>query len=169
MRVILSGKSQGVATIKISNIVFTLNDGKGTLIQVPDVEKTINVTSDMSPSIYVSSDVTPPSLTAEVVNDKDLFNGQSVLIFKATDKESGVDHVELKEGNDPWVTVESPYLLHSQSKRLLLTLRAFDSNNNMVELSITPPASTTSPYIWIVILILVIIFYVFYKKIFKSK
>jgi hypothetical protein len=166
VRLVFVGKSAGPATIAISDVSITNNDGQGTLESLPDSMKTFSVSTNVAPSTYTVADTIPPTLTAQIVSEKDLFNGQYTLLFSASDKESGVDHVELKEGDSPWTTIESPYLLHNQKRSDILLLRAYDVAGNMTTISIAPIKPVVVPTVMIVIGILcvLILIYAIYKK-----
>ena len=171
VRLVFEGKSSGTATITTQNVSITDNDGKGTLENLPPVTQTLTVSNNVAPSIYTTADTVPPMLTASVVIDKNLFDGKYTLIFNATDKESGVDHIELKEGDGPWTTIQSPYLLHEQEKRGILILRAYDVAGNVTTLTIAPPPGplAQTQILIVLVLIILIILYVIYKKISNRK
>ena len=175
MRLVFAGKHAGVASIAASQLSVTSNDGTGTLEQVADVTKNISITNNITPSLYTIADTTPPTLTASIVSDQNLFDGRYTLIFSASDKESGIDHVEAKEENSDWVSVESPYVLHNQLKKGILLVRAYDIAGNVATVSLTVPNSsptlsfTNTLLAIFLVLVVLCILYVIYKKIKKHK
>jgi len=170
VRLVFEGKAAGSATIDSSQFSVTDNDGHGTLETIPDTALPITVTSTVAPSLYVTPDTTAPILSASVVSDADLYDGKYTLIFTATDKQSGVDHVELQEGDGPWITIQSPYLLQDQSRHSILSLRAYDVAGNVSTITIAPiPSASSTIIIVILVLIALLILYVIYKKIRHKK
>jgi hypothetical protein len=165
-RLVFAGKAQGDASISTSHVSVTDNDGQGTLENLADAAAPFIISTDVSPSVYKSADTVPPTLTASVVQEKELFDGQYVLLFTASDKESGIDHVQLKEGDGAWTTIQSPYLLHDQSRKGILLVRAYDVAGNGANVSIAPlaPSQTSTIAIILLALIALIILYGIHKK-----
>jgi len=167
-RLVFVGKMPGNATIATSNVIVSDNDGNGTLEHVADNTTSVVVSNDIAPSIYSTPDIVPPTITASIVQDADLFDGKYTLLFTAIDKESGIDHVELKEGNDQWKTIQSPYMLRDQSRDSILSLRAYDVAGNIATITIAPKSSAPSPTAIIILIIAALaILYVMYKKIIR--
>ncbi len=167
-RLVFVGKMPGNATIATSNVIVSDNDGNGTLEHVADNTTSVVVSNDIAPSIYSTPDIVPPTITASIVQDADLFDGKYALLFTAIDKESGIDHVELKEGNDQWKTIQSPYMLRDQSRDSILSLRAYDVAGNIATITIAPKSSAPSPTAIIILIIAALaILYVMYKKIIR--
>ncbi len=167
VRLVFEGIAPGTATISTSHIVVTDNDGKGTEETVPDTTATFTVTTVVAPSKYNTPDTVPPAISASVVQENNLYDGKYALLFTATDKESGIDHVELQEGNDPWQTIQSPYLLRDQSRKGILSLRAYDVAGNVTSIQIVPPGlpgTTEAIIISIVCLLVGILAYLIYEK-----
>ncbi|MEO5646657.1 MAG: hypothetical protein ABIO57_00285 [Candidatus Paceibacterota bacterium] len=166
VRLVFSGKAPGIAKISTTNISITDNDGIGTIEKMTDTNNTVTVSDTAAPSLYINNDIISPTLSATVINDHNLYDGKSVLIFNATDKESGVDHVTLQEGDGELSTIESPYVLHDQSRKSILLLHAYDMSGNVATITIAPLVPHTSATAMVIVLfITLIIFYVIYKKI----
>jgi hypothetical protein len=166
VRLVFEAKAAGPAIITASQFSVTANDGQGTLTAIPDTTTNLTVTEAIAPSTYTVTDVIPPLLSASVVTDKNLYDGKYTLIYTAIDKQSGIDHVDLQEGNGPWTRIDSPYELQDQTRKGILSLRAYDVAGNVTVISL--PASP-SPHpsrvpIIILALIVIIILYVIYKK-----
>jgi hypothetical protein len=167
IRLVFAPIAPGIATITTSNVTAADNDGQGTLEKVTDATATIPISTVIAPSIYKTADTTPPEISASVVEDSNLYAGKYVLIFTAIDKESGIDHVELQEGNGPWTTIESPYVLHDQSRNSILSLRAYDVAGNVTTIQIVPPGLSHSTQVFLLILLILLvgsILYVIYEK-----
>lgn len=165
MRLVFAGAQPGNALITSSKVSVTMNDGDGTLQQLSDATATVMVSDAVAPSVYTEADSIPPTVTASVVSEKDLFDGKYALIYNAIDKQSGIDHVELREGRGAWKVIQSPYELQDQSRRGILSVRAYDVAGNMA--TVTLPAATSPVSVGAIIflvLVTLIIFYVIHKK-----
>lgn len=114
-----------------STVVY-LNDGKGTKAKLALTGAKINISKEKSKGNIISIiDITPPeTLEAKISNSKDIFDGQWFLAFAANDNGSGMDYIEVKEGDSPWVRAESPYLLINQKLDQNILIKAVDKNGN---------------------------------------
>lgn len=165
VRLVFAGKAKGTAVVRTMDSTVTANNGSGTLQTVTDAAVSAVVTDVVSPSTYTMADGIAPTITASVVQEKDLFDGSYTLLFTATDKQSGIEYVELREGNGEWTRIESPYLLQDQSRKGILSLRAYDAAGNVANITIDPLRSSSSTAaVLVLILIAIIILYVIYKK-----
>ena len=91
------------------------------------------------------------------------------LIFSTTDKQTGIDCYEIKEGEKDWKKEKSPYLLEDQTLRSIIKVRAVDKAGNERIIWIKPlkEAKEPLPY-WLIILISIgIISWLIYKIIRK--
>ncbi len=171
VRLVFAGKAPGSATITTSYVQATDNDGQGTLETVSDASAMLTVSSTVLPSTYATPDTIPPTIEASVIRDPNLFDDRYTLIFTATDKQSGINHVALQEGDGPWTTINSPYLLQDQTRQSILTVRAYDNAGNMSTITIVPSPVKSSAMIIIstIFIILILIFiataYVIFRKI----
>ncbi len=165
VRLVFEAVQPGNAVVTTSNVSVTENDGNGTLEPVTDTTVSFPVTTAIAPSIYNTADTVPPTLSASIVSSKDLFDGKYTVVFTATDKQSGIDHVELKEGNGAWKTIQSPYVLQDQTRKGILSLRAYDVAGNVTTITL-PSTGTTQSAAAIIFLLLaaLIILYVIHKK-----
>ncbi len=110
-----------------------LNDGKGTEDGLSYTGAVINISSEIfsGTSNVSGSDVTiPETLEAQISRSKDVFDGKYFLVFAAEDNESGIDYVEIKEGDESWVRAESPYLLKNQKLDKDVLVKAVDKSGN---------------------------------------
>jgi hypothetical protein len=166
VRLVFQAKATGPAIITASQFSVTANDGQGTLTAIPDTTTNLMVTEAVSPTTYTVADTIPPLLSASVVTDKNLYDGRYTLVYTAIDKQSGIDHVELQEGNGAWVTIDNPYLLQDQTRKGILSLRAYDVAGNVTTISLPAAPSPHSSRVPLIIfaLIILIILYVIYKK-----
>jgi hypothetical protein len=96
-------------------------------------------------------------------------NEYSYIVFSTTDKQSGVDHYEVRE-MDPnqfgflswvgkpsyWVPAESPYVLRDQRLHSTVQVKAVDKKGNERVIEYTPPMSPLVRYTTPSMLILVV-------------
>ncbi|HXK40900.1 MAG TPA: hypothetical protein VJ046_02260 [Candidatus Paceibacterota bacterium] len=66
-------------------------------------------------------------------SDPRVFDGQHFISFFSTDKDSGLDHYEVKEGKGDYKIAQSPYLLDDQGLRTVIRVRAYDGAGNYRE------------------------------------
>lgn len=168
LRLVFEGRAPGVGHITTHGMHITANDGNGTLYSIPDTEVAIPVSGETNSSVYALQDTHRPTLVASVVTDKKLYDGRATLIFTASDKESGVDRVEVQEGNHASVVATSPYLLEDQSRTSVITVRAYDISGNVTTVTINPVyTAETIGYIllsFIALIVLSIAIYVLRRK-----
>lgn len=166
MRLVFSGKEQGNAMVFANKVSVSANDGSGSISSAAGTRASFAVSEAVAPSMYSSGDSNPPIVSASVVQEPDLFEGKYTLVFNATDKESGIDRVELREGLGAWKTIHSPHLLQDQSRKSILSIRAYDASGNVASITIgaMAPASATAVLIIVTLLAAISILYVIYKK-----
>jgi len=101
--------------------------------------------------------IPPEPFEIEIHQDSLIFEGKYFIIFSTTDKQTGIDYYEIREGKRDWKKVSSPYLLEDQSLKSKILVRAVDKAKNERIAEYAPPISKKPflyPY-WIFILILI--------------
>ncbi len=88
------------------------------------------VAPEMGKIVSIIDTVPPETVEAELSRSKDFFDGQWFLAFSASDSGSGMDYVEIKEGDGEWTRAESPYLLINQNIAQDIFIKAVDKNGN---------------------------------------
>ena len=73
----------------------------------------------------------PESLEIYESNENAIFNGQYFVVFSATDKVSGIDRYDIREGSKLYQNSASPYLLKDQSREKQITVYAYDNAGNV--------------------------------------
>lgn len=77
------------------------------------------------------SDTIPPEpFRIEIATDPQIFSGDYFAVFSTTDKQSGMERYEVKEGGGEWMRAESPYVLKNQSSNKEIMVRAIDKAGN---------------------------------------
>lgn len=170
VRLIFEGKFAGTETFSSAPFSITLNDGKGTTLATQETSASVNVQNIQNPFTFKSQTDVAPKLEAYVTHDPNLFDNKYTLIFQATDSETGIKDVMIKEGNRDWKEITSPYLLQDQSRHSLILLQAVNFSNVSVMFVINPlPYNLFSAgNIALLIIFIVLIFFII-KKIYDAK
>ncbi len=96
----------------------------------------------------LKEDVIPPeSFEIEIGQDPSLFEGKYFLIFSTTDKQTGIDYYEVKEGGKEWTRAESPYLLKDQKLKTIIKLSAVEKAGNE-RIVLTGPSRPPKKITW---------------------
>ena len=171
IRLVFEAKTK--SEIHFSSSVFSLSkhDGLGTEIQAPSVDCKIIISDVFNHYNYENSVASDPELEAYIINDININNNKYTLIFKATDKETGIKSVKIKEGQNDWKEIESPYTLLDQSRHSDITLQAMNFSGSGIIVNING-----EPYdreflvvsLFLIILILVLLFLII-KRIYNKK
>jgi len=111
----------------------------------------------------------PEKFKSEIGQDPSVFGGKYFLSFSTTDKLSGIDHYEVKEGNKDFKEVKSPYVLEDQNLRGKIIVKAIDKAGNEQISEIKPQIKPFPYYILILGLIILVIFWFIFRKIRKNQ
>ncbi len=168
--VLFETKQTGTAQIKTSNDRVLLNDGEGSTAVLRHAPMTITIKEGVeTPPFLLPTDTTPPeSFTPVVSKDPTIFEGQWFVSFLAQDKQSGMDHYELKEQlpwwsfgrlfeQETWVSVASPARVSDQRLRHDILVRAVDRAGNMREATVPaqyPPAWYENYVLWGILIVI---------------
>ncbi|MFH0852115.1 MAG: cohesin domain-containing protein [bacterium] len=114
-----------------------LNDGLGTPASVAQNPAfiTISAAKPGQPSDQwqqeIKNDQTPPEqFQIQLGRDPALFDGEYFIAFSTTDKQTGVDYYEVKEGENAWQRAQSPYQLKDQRLKSIIKAKAVDKAGN---------------------------------------
>ena len=168
----------------IDNSQVLLNDGKGTSAKLTTkgasytilIERLEEVPKDEWQEELEQDKILPELFVIEVHQDQTIFDGKYFLIFSTTDKQTGLDYFEIKEGEGDWKKGESPYLLEDQDLQSVIKVKAIDKagNERIVEINSSGDLVLKEKKIllWhiliLIILALIVIFWIF-KKLQKKK
>ena len=75
----------------------------------------------------------PEKFEILIGEDPRVFDGKKFISFFSTDKDSGIDRYEIKEGKGDYKIAQSPYLLSDQGLRSVIRVRAYDGATNYKE------------------------------------
>lgn len=113
----------------------------------------------------------PESFTPIVASDPSIYDGKYFLVFSTVDKNSGIDHYEVREGIwGEYAVASSPYLIMDQTLSKNLYIVAIDKagNKRLGEIRAPHPDYRFQKIFFIVIIVLVCI-YLIKRKIYSSK
>jgi hypothetical protein len=147
-----------------SNSRVYLNDGLGTPAKLnfePAIINIIAPTNNQPISQWeeqLSQDnIIPEQFSIDLQRDKNVFNNKWFITFSTIDKQTGIDHYEVKDGQDPWQKTESPYLLKNQTLTHLIQVKAVDKARNERIGLLRPNKNLLVIYLIVTIVILLII------------
>ncbi len=151
----------GVGYIRSGNIALYLNDGTGKSITGSGLSFPFTVTNEVFDSPYLYNDTTSPQPFTITLQKSDLlFDGEYFIVFSAIDKDSGIDHYEIREGSSSWVKGDSPYRLKDQSLSVDVRVKAVDKggNDTIALLPATNPKEFSAATFIPILIILFLIF-----------
>lgn len=107
----------------------------------------------------------PETMVVEIVGKDIGFGVGQSLVFYSSDVMSGIDYYELKEIEDDWIIINSPYVYNSQFFSREVSLRAVDRAGNYINKIVIIPGIFT---VWwqqalIVLLLLMVVIYFIYR------
>lgn len=108
--------------------------------------------------------IMPESFEIKLAQDDSLFEGKHFIIFFTTDKQTGIDYYEVKEGDNDWKRVKSPYLLKDQSLTSAIRVRAVDKAGNTRISELEAAREKFAYWYWIVVLAALFIIWLLYKQ-----
>jgi len=115
-------------------------------------------------------DKTPPEpFELAIAQDPTVFDGKYFLSFYTTDKMSGIDYFEIKEGKEDFKKITSPYVLGNQTLEGKIIVKAVDKAGNERVAEFVPPKKPTPylkliPYIILFIVIAIIIIWMIINR-----
>jgi len=141
-----------------------LNDGLGTPAKLITKEaiftilpEKLEVPRDEWRGELEKDKIPPEPFIIEINQDPAIFEGKYFIIFSTTDKQTGIDHYEVKEGEKDWKMGESPYLLEDQNLQSIIKVKAVDkAENERIAEYLPPSAKKLKPFsYWTIFTILV--------------
>lgn len=146
-KIIFRAIKEGKAKIRFADdSIVLLNDGLGTPTKLTTKGASFIILAEKTGiveepwQIELKKDTIPPEpFKIEVRQESLIFEGKYVLIFSTTDKQTGLDYYEVKEGTGDWKKSESPYLLEDQNLRGVIKVKAVDKAGNERIAEYQPP------------------------------
>lgn len=165
--------NESTGAIAVNATVFR-NDGTGAAVVVPVTRTNISINAALaaaSQAKTLADRDNPEAFVPLIGKDENLFEGKAFVAFSTQDKGSGIDHYEVKEGVfGKYITAESPYVLHHQSLKKIIYIKAVDRSGNREVVSIRGNNMHSVYLFWIIIGILfaVIVTGILYKKVWRK-
>jgi hypothetical protein len=164
---------EGEGKIEFSDMHLFKNDGLGTEISVQNNPLVLSFSQHGSGlNVPINSNIPPEAFIPIIVHNSDIYNGQTVVIFSTTDKENGIDHYEVKQGdNGKWITAASPFLLPNQWFSGTVFVKAFDLAGNYTIATVEMKQKISIWFIFSLLIIVVIVFFILFVllKYYKNK
>ncbi len=154
-------RQAGVKFLNTSQVL--LNDGKGTKAKLTTQGANFEILSKLEPikdewkEEIKKDNILPESFKIEISQDSSIFDEKYFITFSTTDKQTGIDYYEVKEGKGDWEITGSPYVLENQELTDDIWVKAVDkAGNERIEI-IKAPYKPAWKYVLYLILILVVI------------
>jgi len=174
----LNISDKNTATINfLTDSQVLLNDGFGTPANLVGQNAVFNILSGAAKTPKTEwqeelnkDNISPESFKINILRDPSIFNNKYFIVFSTTDKQTGVDFYEVKEGKKEWKrATTSPYLLEDQSLSSIIKVKARDRAGN--ERIIERQPLRKPMFYWLIVLVLMlgVITRWFLKKRLKSK
>jgi hypothetical protein len=145
----LTAENPGEVFIVPVSLTGYLNDGKGTPTAVNGNQLKLIITKANRPlrdewQQVITADTEPPlPFSIAIGQDSSIFDGKKFISFMTTDRQSGIDHYEVKEGDRGPVRSGTSYVLQNQDQLEPITVFAFDKAGNMQTATYTASQNTT--------------------------
>lgn len=169
-KIIIQAKEIGESLIFFStDSQILLNDGLATPAELAFKEAIFAISSKESGELknewqeeLMMDKIPPEPFEAEIVKDPEIFEGKYFIVFHTTDKQTGVDYYEIKEGDRASKKINSPYLLEDQSLKSIIEIKAVDKAGHERIIKILPQIAPTeqesSPvFIFLILLLATVI------------
>lgn len=134
---IVGESKENSARIEFANTSqVVLSDGKGTFSELSfgvadlKISSQPGATNNTLKELLEKDNIPPEPFSIEIQQDSLVFDGKYFLVFLTTDKQTGVDYFEVKEGQGSWEKASSPYLLKNQEIDSHIIVRAVDKAGN---------------------------------------
>jgi hypothetical protein len=179
-----SGKEVEINFLPESKVF--LHDGLGTEAELYIQGIKFSISDRVQPSEnewekkLEEDDLLPEPFIVELQKSPSIFNGKYFIIFWTTDKQTGLDHFKVKEGEKQFKIVNSPYLLEDQTLTSKILVKAVDKAGNERIVEYIPSEHGYSPekrpeiiplswqgiiLILVALIIIIVIIRLFIKKI----
>jgi len=137
-KIAFKARVQGVGQVNfLNNSKALLNDGKGTEAKLSTkngsfsvLAKKLEAPEDQWQKELGEDKTAPLPFKIEISRNPAIFEGKYFIIFSTTDKETGVDYYEVKEGKGNWEKAISPYVLKNQNLTSDIWVKAVDKAGN---------------------------------------
>jgi len=179
LKIFFKTKREGMANLRFSEeSQVLLNDGLGTpakltikgavftiLPGIPEIPK-----KEWQEELE-KDNIPPEPFEIEIHRTPEIFEGKYFITFFTSDKQTGLDYFEVKEGKRNWEKAESPYLLEDQDLKSIIKVKAVDKAGNERLAEYIPPKKITwkdwLPWLILILIVASIIYWLW--KIYTKK
>jgi hypothetical protein len=170
-RLVFRATTAGNAKISFVSTEILKNDGKGTPLvhDQKDAEITINSVSekDLKNKIEVTDKIPPEPFDITFAESSIFSKTPSMIIFQASDTDSGIKQYEIKTNTLGWQTAESPFPISKGIFPKNITIRASDFFGNYRDAEISIPGLVPLKYLLVFLTFLLLGIFAF--KLLKYK
>ena len=146
------------------NSYVLLHDGLGTKAPLITQGAIINILSGIPEfpkqewqELLKGDTVAPEPFIIILEQDPVIFEGKYFITFSTTDKQTGIAHYEIQEGEKEWKRTNSPYLLEDQGLNDTIRVKAIDKAGNKYVAEYVPTIGKIKPlFYWIITLIILV-------------
>jgi hypothetical protein len=161
-------KKSGLDKITLEGIRVLKNDGLGTKASARAEDFGLSVSAKtriIEEPIEIRDSNPPEKFRPEIAQNQDIFDGRYFLVFATQDKQSGLNHYEVKEGFfGRFVLAESPYLLEDQRIGKIIYVKAVDKEGNQKIESLYPPKWYKENSIIVIIVVVFLAILLLFKR-----
>lgn len=159
VRLVVRGETAGSGIIAVTHADAYANDGEGSSLRVVSAPFAVKIDQTVMPIVLAAQDRVPPEIIdAQIVRDRQFFEGKPAAIFDVRDTGSGIVRTEIREGVLPWRPASSPERLTTTLGLFMVHVRAFDAAGNVTIVDVpVPRAMRTRSIIECGVAILVIV------------
>ena len=168
-------KKAGTAKIEFTDEHLYKNDSFGTEVPLQNNPLTLSFSEKGSGLSVFTYDTNPPEDFIPIISqDPNVYDGRFTVVFSTNDKETGIDHYEVKQGEDgEWVRAESPFPLVDQEFSGTVFVKAIDLVGNYkigaVQMEQKAPISVMVIYLILIVLALIFLRWMFVRHLKKKK
>jgi hypothetical protein len=160
-KIVFQAKAEGQVIFEPADVKVYGNDGKATSMDVSDTPLKVTIGPRGTASEknqwqeVISKDNEPPqNVSVAIGRDDSVFDGKKFMTISAIDRQSGIDHFEVAEGNQPAIRTGSTYVLRDQTESTLITVTAFDRAGNKSSIRLSPDVWWRKSIVWVGVCIL---------------
>ena len=169
IELLFSAKSDGKGDFIVTGSSILQNDGFGSTLSHKINNATIMVVRNpisIDEEIQLEKntlDVNPPEpFILEYIKASFFSKTPAMVMFSTTDIESGIEKYQIKERNDSWKDIASPYPVRKALLQKDLEIRALDFSGNAREARIEIPGLLSSLQLFVILILGVICYFIYF-------
>ncbi len=146
------------------NSYVLLHDGLGTKAPLITQGAIVNILSGIPEfprqewqELLKGDTIVPESFIIILEQNPIVFEGKYFITFSTTDKQTGIAHYEVQEGEKEWKRANSPYLLEDQGLSDTIKVKAVDKAGNEYIAEYVPVVKKNKPLFYLIITLIILI------------